>query len=90
MTKFRSHPDVLSRKVGDKIVLVHMGRNEIFSLNATGSRLWELLSEGRSRSDAVEQMQVEFDASRETIESETDHLLALLEREGLAAIDTVG
>ena len=40
LTAFRPHPDVLTRRIDDHIVLVHMGRNEIFSLNPTGARLW--------------------------------------------------
>jgi hypothetical protein len=87
MTGFRPHPDVLVRRVGEEVVLVHMARNEIFSLNPTGARLWELLSEGRTRSEAVNQLGTEFDASAETVEREADRFMALLEREGLAELE---
>lgn len=87
MTGFHPHPDVLARRVGDDVVLVHMGRNEIFALNPTGARLWELLSEGRSRSEAVERLTTEFDASEEMIEQEADRFMALLEREGLVELE---
>ena len=90
MTGFRPHRDVLARKVGDEIVLVHMARNEIFALNRTGARLWELLSEGRTRSAAVEQLTSEFDVSLETVERETESLMALLEREGLVELEERG
>jgi len=83
MSGFHPHPDVLVRRVGEEAVLVHMGRNEIFAMNPTAARLWELLSEGRSRADAVDQLKSEFDASKETIEKETESFMALLEREGL-------
>lgn len=83
MTGFHPHPDVLARRVGEEVVLVHMGRNEIFALNSTGARLWELLSEGRSRLEAVEQLKIEFDASEEEVEREADRFMALLDREGL-------
>ena len=87
MTGFRPHPDVLARRVGDEVVLVHMGRNEIFALNPTGARLWELLSEGSSRAEAVDRLKAEFDASDETVEREADRFMALLEREGLLDSD---
>jgi hypothetical protein len=83
MTRFRVLPDVLARRVGDELVLVHSARNEVFSLNSTGARLWELLSEGRSRSETVEQITEEFDVTREMAEEEADRLLAALERENL-------
>jgi Coenzyme PQQ synthesis protein D (PqqD) len=82
-TTFRPSPDVLMRKVGDEFVLVHMGRNQIFSLNPTAAALWELLSEGRTRADAIAQLTREFDVDLETAEAETDTLLGMLEREGL-------
>jgi hypothetical protein len=87
MTGFRPHPDVLARKVGEELVLVHMGRNDIFALNPTGARLWELLSEGRSRSEAVERLKIEFDASEEAVEQEADRFMDLLKREGLLELE---
>jgi Coenzyme PQQ synthesis protein D (PqqD) len=83
MTEFRVHPDVLARRVGEEVVLVHSGRNEVFSLNATGARFWELLSDGRSRSEAVEQLTAEFDVTRVAAEEEANRLLAMLEHENL-------
>jgi hypothetical protein len=78
---------VLTRRVGDHIVLVHMGRNEIFSLNPTGARLWELLVDGRSRDEAVGCLQREFDVTAEVARTEADELLATLARKGLAEYD---
>lgn len=87
LTPFRPHPDVLTRRIDDHMVLVHMGRNEIFSLNPTGARLWELLVEGRSREDAVGCLQREFEVTAEVARKEADELLAMLAREGLAKYD---
>jgi hypothetical protein len=87
MTGFRPHPEVLARRVGEEVVLVHMGRNDIFSLNPTGARLWELLTEGHSRSEAVERLKSEFDASDDEVEREADRFMDLLEREGLLVLE---
>jgi hypothetical protein len=84
---FRPSPDVLMRKVGNEFVLVHMGRNQIFALNPTGARLWELLGEGRTRGEAVAQLTREFDVSAATVELETEQLLRTLVREGLLEPD---
>jgi hypothetical protein len=83
MTEIRIHPAVLARRVDDELVLVHSGRNEVFSLNSTGARLWELLSEGRSPAEVVEQLAAEFEVTRELAEEEANRLLATLERENL-------
>jgi hypothetical protein len=87
MSGFRPDPEVLTRRVGEEVVLVHMGRNEVFSLNRTGARLWELLSEGRTHSEAVEQLTTEFDVSQETVEQEASRLMTMLERERLLEVE---
>lgn len=87
MSGFRPNAEVLMRKVDDEFVLVHMGRNRIFALNSTGARLWELLSEGRSRGDAVEQLSREFDVDLRTVDAEAESLLRQLVREGLLEVD---
>jgi hypothetical protein len=86
-TAFRPSPDVLMRKVEEEFVLVHMARNQIFALNRTGARLWELLGEGRSRAEAIEQLAREFDVEAETVERETERLLRQLVQEGLLERD---
>jgi len=48
------HPDVVARQVGDDVVLVHLDTSQIFALNATGARFWELLSDGKSRVEIEE------------------------------------
>lgn len=79
----RPHPDVLVRKVGDEVVLVHMGRNDIFALNPTGTRLWELLSIGCSPAEAIVRLEREFEAGGDVIGQEVDRLMSELERNGL-------
>jgi hypothetical protein len=79
----RPHPQVVARRVDDEIVVVQLERNNIHALNRTGARFWELIVEGRSRSEACEQMLEEFDVTRAQLEREIDELLDLLFREGL-------
>jgi hypothetical protein len=79
----RPHPQVVARRVEDEVVLVQLDRNSIFALNRTGARFWELIVEGRNRSEAIELMLKEFDVSRTELESEIEQFLDLLFREGL-------
>jgi len=76
-------PDVVSRRLGDEIVLVNLKTNRIFSLSPTGARFWELLSEGRSRTEIELQLLQEFDVSREEASAEMDSLVATLRAEAL-------
>jgi hypothetical protein len=81
--RFHSDPDVVARRVQDEVVLVQLGRNEVYALNRTGARLWELLVDGCRPSEAVERMLGEFDVSEPELRAEVDSFLDLLLREGL-------
>jgi Coenzyme PQQ synthesis protein D (PqqD) len=75
--------DVVARKVGDVTILVRLQTNRIYELNLTGSRIWELLKENRSRSEIVDTLVREFDENPETIGTALDDLLGRLRSEGL-------
>ena len=73
--------DVVSERVGDDLVLVHLGTNEIFALNPTGARFWELLVLGESREAIEAQLLAEYDVSQDTLAAEIDTMLAELARQ---------
>ena len=81
--RFRSDPDVVARRVQDEVVLVQLGRNQVYALNRTGARLWELIVDGCRPSEAVERMLEEFDVPEPELRAEIDSFLDLLLREGL-------
>ena len=69
-------PDVAFQRVGDEVVLVHLKTNQIFALNETGARFWELLAEGRDRPEIEGALLAEFDVSPRRSPREIDALLA--------------
>jgi hypothetical protein len=79
----RPHPQVVARRVEDEFVLVQLDRNNIYALNRTGARLWELIADGRSRSEARRQILEEFDVPPAEFDREMEELLDHLVREGL-------
>jgi predicted ArsR family transcriptional regulator len=53
MDTYRSHSAVVSTTIDeDKSVLLHLERQQYYSLNETGSRIWQLLTEGHDH-DAI-------------------------------------
>ena len=85
----RPHPQVVARCVEGEVVLIQLDRNSIYALNRTGARFWGLIVDGRSQSEAFEQMLMEFDVTRADLQTEIDGFLELLLREGLVVrIDT--
>jgi len=79
----RPSPDVVFRSLDDEAVLVHLGTNRIYSLNPTGARFWELLTDGCPDVEIKRTLMKEFDVPPETLEAEIDALLRSLESEGL-------
>lgn len=76
-------PAVASERVGDGAVLVHLETNQIYELNATASRLFELLRSGASRSEIEATVVAEFDVDRAVLSRELDELLAALRARGI-------
>ena len=77
------HPDVVARRLDDNVVLIHLDSNRIFTLNATGSRIWELLVAGNSPEEIETVLQGEFDVARKQIRLELSSLVDEFLSEGL-------
>jgi len=77
------HPSVVSRRVHDEIVLVHLDTNGIFALNATAARFWELIEAGCSRAEAEAQLAEIFDVEASELNREVDECVKCLMDEGL-------
>jgi PqqD family protein of HPr-rel-A system len=83
-TKLEPDPDVVSRRLGDELVLVHLGSNRIFRLNRTAARLWELIGEGVTTAEGLlEALRSEFDVGEDELRGEIDSTLERLGRQGL-------
>jgi hypothetical protein len=70
-------PEVVSRRLGEGAVLVHLSTNKIFELNDTGARIWQLIMERATERRIVESLVSEFHV---TAEQATLELLALVEK----------
>jgi hypothetical protein len=79
-------PNVLAKRVGDEIVLVHLETNRIFELNRTAAALWDLLATTPTRAELEQQMGAEFDVEPEQLATEIDDLLRQLASEQLISI----
>ena len=79
------HPaaDVVWRRVQDSGVLVDLRTNQIYELNETGTRVWELMSEGQSIASVLDQLRSEYEVESSDTQSEVEHLVEELESAGL-------
>jgi hypothetical protein len=86
--RIRQSPQVVSSRLGEAGVLVHLKTNRIFEVNATGLRIWELAAGGRTLAEIEEVLRNEFDVAPDRLREELLSLVAELTREGLVTDDT--
>lgn len=82
---YRIPEHVLSRKLDDEMVLLNLDSGEYFGLNDTGTRVWELLADGRSREEVIERLTEEFEVAGEVATGHVAALCAELLEAGLLA-----
>ncbi len=71
------------RRLGDRMVLIHLHTNEIFDLNETSARLWELLAGGGDVSAVETQLGEEFDVDADQLHREVTATLSTLAQNDL-------
>ena len=81
--QLRPAADVVARRLGDSAVIVRLSTNQIYELNLTGARLWELIERGTGQQDAVATLADEFDAPRDDIARDVAAIVRDLTAQGL-------
>jgi hypothetical protein len=85
--ELRPSPDVVAQRLGDEVVAVHLQTNQIFVLNRTGARFWELLGDGATVDELKKKILAEFEVEEEQLEKEFEDFLAVLSKEKLIDVD---
>lgn len=80
---FKPNPDVVCRELEGEAVLLHLGTGVYFGLNGVGTRIWQLIGEGRTAAEIVDVLALEYDADRATIAADVNALIAALENKQL-------
>lgn len=81
---YRPHPDVISTQLDEEeAVLLSLETQRYYSLNETGSRIWDLLSGGRSVEEIAEAITEEWDTTYDEARHYVEEFLEELSEEGL-------
>jgi len=64
-------------------VVLDIQRGQMFNLNLVGSRILELLKSGANEADITQAISVEFDVSRQLVETDVREFIAAMEKHGL-------
>jgi Coenzyme PQQ synthesis protein D (PqqD) len=79
------NPDVISKRLDETTVLVHIPTNRIFELNETGTRVWEMLGQGLDADGIARNLLDDFDVEAAQAVEEVNSLLLRLQSEGLVS-----
>ena len=83
--EIRLREGVITKLVGDELVLLDYERGIYYGLNDVGARLISLIGEGASLAGAVDRLLEEVDVSRQTLEADLELLLGELREQGLVS-----
>lgn len=71
----RQSPDVVFRDLDGEAVILDLESGTYFGLNEVGTRVWQLVGEGRGQPEIVAVLAAEYDADRATIERDVIRLV---------------
>lgn len=74
---------VTSGEIGDELALLEPKTGQYFTLNQTGSVVWQFLREPRTLSEIVDEVANKFDVSAAECEGDIEVLVARLSESGL-------
>ena len=77
------NPDLVFKRLGERMVLIRLSTNQVFEFNSTGARIWELLEAGAHEDEILERLTAEFEVGPDQSRQDLDNLLQYLKTEGL-------
>jgi hypothetical protein len=85
---FTISPQVRARVLGAEMVLLDLSNGMYFGLDATGSRVWQLLEAGKSLAGICDTIIEEFDVSRAVLEQDVLKLISELKDKELIRLSS--
>jgi Coenzyme PQQ synthesis protein D (PqqD) len=85
--RFQVNPETVANRMGEQMVLVHLGTDRIFELNSSAARIWDLLVEGRDQQEIERSLCEEFKISKDLANQQTNELLTSLIAEKIIIVN---
>ena len=81
------NPEVVAKRLDEELVIIHLGTDQIFSLNSSAARFWELLESGLGVLEAKEQLVEEFAVTMQELDEDIRNVLKLLLEHQLISVE---
>ena len=87
-TKAAPDPNVVLTKLQNgETVLLHLGTQTYFTLNETGTKIWQLMSEGSTLGEIAQTLQDQYDVNPDQARQSVFDLTAVLADAKLVSMD---
>ena len=83
---FQTNPDVVFQTLEGEAVLLHLKTEEYYTLDETGTRMWQLLIEHSEKEPVIAQMLAEYEVDEATLRNDLTRLIADCKAAGLLAV----
>ena len=84
--QYAVHPSVICRELGGETVLLNLVSGIYYGLDAVGTRVWQLLVEGRTIADVCEAMLEEYDVAPDVLHDDVVRLVGELRERGIVTL----
>ena len=76
----------IAQEVNGETVILDLNSEQYFSLDKTGTRIWQLLQEKLNTREVYQEMRNEYEVDEEELRQDIDSLIASLVEEGLVSL----
>ena len=77
------NPNVVFKRLGERMVLIHLETNQVYEFNSTAARIWEMLEAGALEDEIAQRLSAEFEVAPEQLKQDVSDLLHELAVNGL-------
>jgi hypothetical protein len=81
--QFVVHPSVITRELSGETVLLNLESGVYYGLDVVGTRVWQLLMEGRTIAGVCETMIEEFEVAPDVLRDDVSRLVGELRERGI-------
>jgi Coenzyme PQQ synthesis protein D (PqqD) len=81
------NPEIVAKRLDEELVIIHLGTDQIYSLNSSAARFWELLESGLGVLEAKKQLGEEFAVTMQELDEDIRNVLKLLLEHQLISVE---
>jgi hypothetical protein len=81
--QYQIHPEAFATEVDNQVVILQYETGTYFTLNAIGTRIWQLLEEEKTVQEILSQLLQEYKVDEKQLHQDISNLMERLKEKGL-------